>query len=358
MTDPVKVVNNLATVQLQIADVCITRDSQKWLLHSAGKIPIQNYYREKFGWNISTFSNIAWEVQKSALQSFTLADQSRILKFVHGWLPTASRAFKEGSSLSQRCAICHAPREDNFHLFQCTNRAMDKIQEKIQSFLVKDMHDHGDSELSNIIEIGILNAGVTPKWTPSITDVSRKWRTAVRDQTSIGWDQLLRGRISTTLINAVDQHYESQDLSTFLYNGRRWAKKLVIVIWTTMLELWNTRNSLIYNHDQELAATQLKEKIETRVRRCYNHKTLLKAHEQTQWFSLSLEDRLMEDAKRTTNWLQGVERLIKITRRELKKRPRESIILERFLKVKNNTQEQGNHEAEDPRAYAQELHPD
>jgi hypothetical protein len=85
---------------------------------------------------------------------------------------------------------------------------------------------------------------------------------------------------------------------------------------------------------------------------------LLKSHEQTQWFSLPLKDRLMEDAKQTINWLQGVKRLIKITRRELKKWPRESIILEWFLKVKNNTQEQGNHEAEDPRAYAQELNPD
>jgi hypothetical protein len=358
MTEPDKEVNNLATAQLQIADICITRDSQKWLLHSAGKIPIQNYYREKFGWNISTFNNIAWDAQKSALQSFALADQTRILKFVHGWLPTASRTFKEGSSVSQRCAICYAPREDNLHLFQCTNRVMDTIQEKLQFFLVKDMHDHGDSELNNIIEIGILNAGMTPKWAPSIADVSRKWRTAVRDQTSIGWDQLLRGRISKTIIKMVDQHYEAQELSTIMYNGRRWAKKLITVIWTTMLELWSTRNSIIYNSNQDLAERQMKEKLETRVRRCYDHKTLLKAHEQTQWFSLPLEARLTEDAKHTINWLQGAERLIKITRRELKKRPRESIILERFLKVKNNTQEQGNREAEEPRAYVQELNPD
>jgi hypothetical protein len=130
MTKPASMVQNLATAQLQINTICITRDSQKWLLYSAGKVPIQKFYSNKYGWTEMTFNNIAWNVQKSALQSFSIADQTRILKFVHGWLPTASRSFKEGTSTSQRCKICHAPREDNFHLFHCTNNEMATIQEK------------------------------------------------------------------------------------------------------------------------------------------------------------------------------------------------------------------------------------
>jgi hypothetical protein len=237
MTKPDSTVTNLATAQLRIKDVCITRDSQKWLLHSAGKIPIQSYYQEKFGWTETVFDNIAWDVQQAALKSFPVADQTRLLKFVHGWLPMASRLFKEGTATSKRCPICQAPREDNLHLLHCTNKEMERIQEKMQLALVKDMHDHGDSELCNIIEISILNAGVVPDWTPILANVSRKWKAAIRDQTKIGWMHIIHGRFSKTLIQAVNQHYESQEISAYLYNGTRWAKKIITAIWTIILEL-------------------------------------------------------------------------------------------------------------------------
>jgi hypothetical protein len=101
MTKPSSRVQNMSTALLLLNNIGITRDSQKWLLNFTGKIPIQQFYKDKYGWSKSTFNNIAWEVQKSALLSFPSTDQTRILKFVHRWLPTASCLFKEGTSTSQ-----------------------------------------------------------------------------------------------------------------------------------------------------------------------------------------------------------------------------------------------------------------
>jgi hypothetical protein len=282
---------------LQINNICITHDSQKWLLNSARKIPTRQFYNNKFGWNASTFDNIAWNIQNSAIKSFLSEDHTRILKFVHGWLPTASQTFKEGTSTSQRCQIRHAPREDNFHLFYCNNRKIEAIQEKIQQYIVKDMHDHGDSKVSNIIKIGILNAGLDSNWVPSINDISRKWKAAVRDQSRIGWDHLLRGCILRTLIQSMNQHFESQNLSVYLYNGDRWAKMLITTIWSTMLELWKTQNNIIYLHDTCMAEAKLWEKLATRIRSCYEQRSILKAQERAHWFSMLLEAQLQQDAQ-------------------------------------------------------------
>jgi hypothetical protein len=357
MTKPSSRVQNMSTALLQLNNIGITRDSQKWLLTAAGKIPIQQFYKDKYGWSESTFNNIAWEVQKSALSSFSSADQNRILKFVHGWLPTASQLYKEGTATSQQCKLCHAPREDNFHMFHCTNKEMEGLQEKIQHYLVKDMHDHGDSKFSNILKIGILNAGIYT-WIPSMTDISRKWKAAVRDQSRIGWDNLVRGRISTTILQEMSRHYESQNLNTQLYNGTRWAKKLITLIWMTMLELWKARNSIIYNYDTGKTAAMQQEKLEMRIRRCYDQKSLLKAQEQAHWFYSLLANKLQEDAKHAINWLHGVERLIKITRREQQQRPKESVILEQFFQPRISQREEGKQDTENPRAFAQELNPD
>jgi hypothetical protein len=165
---------------------------------------------------------------------------------------------------------------------------------------------------------------------------------------------------SKKLIQAVSQHYEAQEISAYIYNGNRWAKKLISTIWKTILELWEKRNNLVYNQDSITSEAQKKAKLESRIRRCYEQKLLLKAHKRNCWFAKLLDDKLQEDYRQAYNWLQGVKRLIKISKREQLKRPRESIILEKFIKAKSlgKEQDERHQELDDPRAFAQELNPD
>jgi hypothetical protein len=234
---------------------------------------------------------------------------------------------------------------------------METIQEKLQYYLVKDMHDHGDSEISNIIELGILNTDKTNQWTPSITNVSKKWKTAVQEQSRIGWSHILCGRFSKSLISTMNKHYESQELSSYLYNGTRWAKKLIQYIWITMLELWKTRNNIIYNKNSQEVVNHLRKQLEPKIRTCYSMSHIIPAHERNTWFSMTLEEKLMEDPTKAGNWLQGASRLIKIAKREQRHRPKESAILERFHKLPN-LQPREAIKIINPRAFPQEPNPD
>lgn len=100
MCGPAEDVHNIAIAQLRIADMAITRDSQRWLLQAAGKPPIQQYYLERHGWTREVFDSISWETQRAVIRTYNHEDQTRILKFVHGWLPTQHRREKEGASSS------------------------------------------------------------------------------------------------------------------------------------------------------------------------------------------------------------------------------------------------------------------
>jgi hypothetical protein len=57
----------LSRAQIRINKIAVTRDSQRWLLHAASKIPIKEYYQDKWGWNDTTFELIAWETQAKLL---------------------------------------------------------------------------------------------------------------------------------------------------------------------------------------------------------------------------------------------------------------------------------------------------
>jgi ribonuclease HI len=70
---------------LVLGNIPITRDSQQWILQKAGEVPIQAFYEEKYGWSKAIFNDIDWDIQEKALRGFSADDQSRILKFVHGW---------------------------------------------------------------------------------------------------------------------------------------------------------------------------------------------------------------------------------------------------------------------------------
>jgi hypothetical protein len=364
MHEPDSNVNIIGAAQLRIENVTITRDSQRWLLHQAGRIPILQYYKERFGWEESTFERISWKTQLAVLHKYNQDDQTRITKFVHGWLPTQHRKFKEGTAKSPRCLLCASLMEDNIHLLHCTHKDLRNLQYKIQQHLLNQLQDNGDSEMINIISIGFAESISNPKWQPDSNYISPHWAEGVRDQNRIGWRQIYYGRIAKTLIGAFEQHYRDLKANEFTHNGERWARQLIRTIWDTILEIWHQRNSINNQADAKQKESQRKEKLENRVRRCFSFREKLRHGERQQWFANTLEEVLKKDARFIESWTKAVERIISITKREQKKRPRESIIMERFINLGTAAQTSitGNTPAQrttnKPSKFIQEMNPD
>jgi hypothetical protein len=100
------------------------------------------------------------------------------------------------------------------------------------------------------------------------------------------------------------------------------------------------------------------------VRRCFSFREKLRHGERQQWFANTLEEVLKKDARFIESWTKAVERIISITKREQKKRPRESIIMERFINLGTAAQTSitGNMPAQrttnKPSKFIQEMNPD
>jgi K+ transporter len=94
--------------------------------------------------------------------------------------------------------------------------------------------------------------------------------------------------------------FHSLNINKLKYTGERWAKLLIKNIWQIMLQLWQTRNEIIYQEDSTIAWEQQIDKLRTRVVRCYELKHKLKANERQQWFGTNLAEKLCEDYRMTT----------------------------------------------------------
>jgi hypothetical protein len=193
-------------------------------------------------------------------------------------------------------------------------------QTKVQQHLLRQLSDFGCSEIINILDIGLTESLRNNEWEPDTNNISENWRDGIYAQNKIGWRQIYHGRIAQPLIEAIDQHYRSNtDTDPFKYNGERWARQLIQTIWDAMLELWQTRNTIMNNNDTQQKEKQKKEKMETRVRRCYSFQGLLRHAERLRWFTETADDMLKKDAWFIETWTKAVKRLISITNENRKK---------------------------------------
>jgi hypothetical protein len=361
MDKPDSDVKNIGIAQLQIENMAVTRDSYRWLMQAAGRIPIEQYYQERHGWSRETFKAIGWDTQLAVLRQYTQEDQTRIIKFVHGWLPTQHRKHKEGAAPSPQCKLCMARCENNMHLFQCKHPNMAPIQEAIQIHILSTTQDHGHSELNNIMDLGMAESIDRPSWTPYMENISKELKDAIMEQNKIGWQQVYYGRLSNKLVRVMEQHFQKLPVNHLKYTGERWARKLIKTIWDTMLQLWKERNDHLHQRDKAAKAETQKQRLEKRIARCYTYSQNLTATERLRWFSEPHKEMMLRDTRYLEAWVRTVERIINITKRERKKRPPESLIMEQYLNTTRNTSTQNAHiptPTAKPRRFPQELNPD
>jgi hypothetical protein len=362
MDSPETEVLNIGIAQLKIDTMAITRDSQRWLMQTAGKLPIEQYYKQRHGWSQTIFNSISWDTQLAVLRQYRQEDQTRIIKFVHGWLPTQNRKHREGAATSPNCKLCAALCENNIHLFQCAHPAMRNLHEKIQIHIAGSTNDQGNSELNSLIDLGLQESTDRPSWTPDMKHISTDLMEAIGEQNMIGWQHLYCGRISQKIIKFMDQHFQQLPVNHLKYTGERWARQLIKTIWDTMLQLWKERNEQINQVDKKTQADMQRQILEKRITRCFEYSKNLTATERRRWFSEPRTELMKSDPRHLEAWVRTVEQIIRITKRESKKRPPESKILEKYLNVSNSTTTQTTQQTSTtttkPRRFTQELNPD
>lgn len=214
---------------------------------------------------------------------------------------------------------------------------------------------------SSTFQLAIEGNQTNKKWQPSLEDLSPEWKMAITEQSTIGWSQIFYGRTATSLIREMDSHYLNFKLNMMQYSGERWAKRLIINIWTSIfLKLWKQRNNIINDTENHQYRTSLRDKLESRVTQCYTLADRLSATDHRLWFDRAIHEKINEDPNTLQIWLSIVERLIRINKREQRKRPKASAIMERFLGLRRNNMVTQTHDGNthNPRAYSQELNPD
>lgn len=130
---------------------------------------------------------------------------------------------------------------------------------------------------TEIIVEGLLSSKVND-WAPSESNLADDITRFVKEQTEIGWQHIYYGRFAKSMSNI------SKDDDDEVKIGDRWTKRIIITIWTTLLQLWSNQNGIIYNAHTTIMLEQKRERLTARVQECYNQRYTIKINDQAKIF--------------------------------------------------------------------------
>ena len=318
MTGPEEHISLNNVAYLKIGKQFITRKPAKALREAARYKTQVPFLCKKFNWTKAAFNNIDWDVSHTAFKTFTRADRTRLIKFIHGWLPTGKRRHRETKGMyPQSCALCHAMTETNHHMLHCNHTEQVNHMENLSLDLEKLRQEmKSDRELNELVKSSIFQSAHDEDYQPNPKYVHQSVHHIITKQGSIGWNQITQGRLSKSIVQHQDNYYKAKGIyDDKHFTGKRWAVKLLITIWKTVLKTWKTRCEIVHGRDRQEQQANATRIYKHRVQACYNFLPQLQGTDRHMFDSTATET-LSKPPQQIETWLTMVEMLIKQVQKE------------------------------------------
>jgi hypothetical protein len=208
--------------------------------NSANTNELREYMQAKYNWNDTTIDSIDWMIQAAALKRLRPSQQKTTIQLIHEWLPVNGHPGRQQPTLLQHCPHCNRQIETQTHFLTC-----DDTSTTWTTQLTKTINDafpeDSQSPLRNILIWALTLCRTNNEPFPFHDNVTQ-FTLLIREQSDIGWNQVLKGRWSKEWV----QHLEIELPS----KGEQQAINLLHGIWTTTLKLWNERCEQQHKHHE------------------------------------------------------------------------------------------------------------
>jgi hypothetical protein len=238
-------IHDQSTATLFIRKVEVSTKLQESLRNAAYSPEMRQYMTKKYNWNLNTVDEIDWYVHGGALRGLTPAMKKTTTQFIHEWLPTNAHPGRAESVEAKKCPYCQEDDETQTHYLRCPHELVDtqwqEHKEKIEAALTKGKTH---PVLHDLIIRAVLEWRTTSKPTVPRT-LPRDLLPLFTAQSEIGWDQVIKGRLSTQWVDKQNEQFKSLNLAP---GGEQWAIRIVKSIWT--LHLSCTLRSELRNNSE------------------------------------------------------------------------------------------------------------
>jgi ribonuclease HI len=292
------------TVDFPTLLAAITINKQRITAHHSAvlselftSIKLRTHLKTVNSWNDATFDTVWWKPQGDVLGKCFPGEQKTLIKFIHNRWAVNRKQNRYYGYISPYCKLCPDIIECQSHVLCCS---VCPERQNSRSQYVRDLRRLFESLCPDIIECQnhVLCCSVCPERQNSrsqyVRDLRRLFESlhtngttinviihyvseclanrpapdirivapeasyllqrAVTEQTSIGWSNWLKGRITITWGILYNHDIATTNHGLRNPNSEDWAKRIVELTWNFVLRTWTIRNEL--EHQTEGDAEQ------------------------------------------------------------------------------------------------------
>ena len=240
--------------QFHIGKATITSRIKSVVRRAATAPALREHIRALTSWSPTIFDSVDWISHGQAIRR-CYHKKTFVVKFLHNLLPTGKRVHRYDPTYSHRCPSCQDPHEDRAHLLRCpeptrfawVNELFTALRARCTSLLTCE-------SLVSILLHG-LESWLTDTPFPLHQFPTAALQPLIRQQESIGWDQLFLGRFGTEWSHLQSEHLRQINNQSKHLNGSSWILAITTLLWDHVSQVWENRNKA--RHGTDKATTQI-----------------------------------------------------------------------------------------------------
>jgi hypothetical protein len=210
--------------QCHINGGTITHQLKQTILEARAQQNHKKFLCKKHQWDEQAFNDIAWEAHRRALNQLQ-HKKTILIKYVNGIAPVGKMVNRYDKKYAINCQSCEAAIETQDHLITCINPKREAWRQNLLNNIKTVMDTYkAPQEMKILIVRGIKQAMMEPT-TEGPNNIPPELTSVAIAQGKIGWNQLLKGRISKEWIAYLERSIGSN--ATDSTNAITWATVLI-----------------------------------------------------------------------------------------------------------------------------------
>eukprot|EP00980_Cylindrotheca_fusiformis_P010202 scaffold2269_cov65-Cylindrotheca_fusiformis.AAC.2 len=249
-----------------------TRSYKQTIRNIVPTSDLHQYMLKTFRWTASTIRIVDWTVFQRCRARLNHR-HIQMTKLIFDLLPTAVVVARSQPAAKDVCPLCKVDPETNAHLYQCSAASVRSWRSttltELRTLLEQWDTKHG---LVEVLMSGLSLAFDAESGDQlSLMEFPLSLHSLIQEQNSIGWQQLLRGRVSCQWAKLQQEVYTARSETDKTVTGTTWITTVVTSVLTQVLDLWKQRNDFVYG---KTPASQniRKEKVINELRFIHDHR--------------------------------------------------------------------------------------
>ncbi len=299
------------SAQLYLSQKTVTHHYVKNLRHAYSHPLLRAYIGTRNQWPEEVLSTIDWHSLGTACNKHH-EQRHFVVKLTHDILPTRNITTRYDPSSPAACPFCLSLPETRDHLVRCNHA----VCHKWRGDFLRILRKRGEPLHTNPVLLDILIQGLD-SWLryqpePFPAAYPPAYRSLIREQSVIGWRQILNGRWSTRWAILQDRYLRRHfDPIPAQLGGTKWVTIMIDTTWHSVRNLWDLRNGKVYGVDSSTRAQKQKEQAHRELRALYILRGNMR-HCDTDIFHATADDHLeAQPVWALKNWLRIYKPMVK-----------------------------------------------